>query len=341
MTAAAPACRENLLPTGACSGLLVIVVGVAATLLLAVAGFVVVDFAAGVLATCSLLLVMGSWFVLRSARVGHARLLAEVARLQANSRAFAAAQDRFVANLAHEAKTPMTIVLNQAELLRRCSGDPVAVREYAKTIADYVLHLAELCDGFLQMAGPIVNVDTSRHRPVHLHDLVLDVVRRSQSMARGLGVGLVATLPEPSSDRGTAEVMGNTVLLQAMLENLVRKALLASPRGSRVELKVHDRVESILLVVRDHGEGISPAHLDAVFDWFCASADATQRPSGPCRGLAIGKRVAEHHRGTLAVRNHPTGGCEVTVQLPRWLGEGLPAVDRGLPTGASSVARPA
>lgn len=341
MTTAAPARRENLLLSGAFVGLLVALVGGAAVLLLAATGRVVVDVAAGVLATCGLAMLLSSWLVLRSATAGKARLQLEIVRLQANGRAFATAQNRFVRNLAHEANTPLTIVVTRAELLLRCNADPVAVMEHAKWIADYVRHLAELCEGFLQLTGPIVNNDTSHHGPLHLPDLVVDVVRRSQSMARGLGVGLVATLPEPGNDRGAAEVLGNLVLLQAMLENLVRQALLGSARGSSVEVVLHERDESILLAVRDHGDGIDPAHIESVFDWFGAAPDLTGPPSGPGRGLAIGKRVAEHHRGTLVVRNHPAGGCEVTVQLPRWLGEGPRAVDRGLPTDAAPLARPA
>jgi DNA-binding response OmpR family regulator len=71
-------------------------------------------------------------------------------------------QERFLAELAHEIKTPMSIVLNEAELILACSDDPVAVRDNAKSIVDYVSHLAALCDGFLQLEGPFATGDASR-----------------------------------------------------------------------------------------------------------------------------------------------------------------------------------
>lgn len=314
---------------------------VAAAVGVSVVDGMVATAATAVLALCGGLMLVVGWRVLQRAAATQARLQAEIARLQAERKEFAAAQDRFVGNLAHEVRTPLTIVLNLAELLARCSGDPVAVRGHAKSITDYVLHLAALSEAFLQLAGPIDGADATHHQVVHLHDLILDVVRRAQSMARGREIAVVATLPESCLEGDAVEVFGDPVMLGAMVENLLRNAVRGSPRGSQVELRVSDRGASLLLEVRDHGEALDPAHLDAVFDWFCQAPGAIPRPAGPCRGLAIARRVVELHHGAIAVRNHPEGGCEVAITLPRWRGEGGSSADRGMPVGASSVARPA
>ncbi len=304
----------------------------------------VATVAAAVLALCGGLLVLVLWWVLRRAAATQARLLAEIARLQAARQEFAAAQDRFVVSLTHEVMTPLTIVMNHAELLSRCSGDPVSVRSHAKSLTDYVLHLAALSETYLNLAGPIDSADTKHHQAVCLFDLILDVVSRAQSMASGREVAIVATLPEPSLDGDTVEVFGDPVMLGAMVESLMRNAVRGSLRGSQVELRVSDLGASIVLEVRDHGPALEPAHIESVFDWFCqgpGATPATPRLAGPGRGLAMARRVAELHRGAITVRNHPEGGCEVVITLPRWLGDGSSSADRGLSAGASSLARPA
>ena len=121
---------------------------------------VVATVATAVLALC---LVVAGWLVRSRDAATKARLQTEIARLQAERREFAAAQDRFVRNLAHEVMNPLSIVLNHAELLSRCSSDPVAVHSHAKSLTDYVLHLAALSEAYLQLAGPIAGADAKHH----------------------------------------------------------------------------------------------------------------------------------------------------------------------------------
>lgn len=301
------------------------------------------------LAGSLLLLAATVGWVLHRAAAENATLRAEVERLSARLEQFATAQARFVDSIAHEIRTPLTIVLNHAELLLRCSDDPAAVRLHGKSLADYTLHLSDLFEGFLRLGGPSVAADTSHHVPVHVHDLVIEAVRRSQSMARSSGVSVVLTIAEPVSEDGPLEVAGSEVLLLAMIESLLRHAVRSSPRSARVELEVQARGESVLLNVRDHGAGIPPLHLASVFDWFFQAPGATQQSPGSGGGLVIGRRIVEHHRGTITMQNHPEGGCEFEVTLPRWRGEALVSSGWRAPAGASTgasnsappVARPA
>jgi signal transduction histidine kinase len=235
-------------------------------------------------------------------------------------------QGRFVGNIAHELKTPLAIVLTQSDLLLGCSNDPT-VRHYAKSIGAEMRHLADLVESFLRLARPFAQADTSHHAPVYLHDVVVDAVRRSQSRAREEGVSVVATLAEPGNGDAPVEVLGDSLLLEAMVENLLRNAVRFSPPGSRVEVVVEARGESIGLCVRDQGPGIPAEYLTSVFDWFFDVSPQARRSSGTGFGLAIAKRVAEHHNGSIALRNRAEGGCEFEIQLPRWRATG-PGVRR-------------
>jgi signal transduction histidine kinase len=112
-----------------------------------------------------------------------------------------------------------------------------------------------------------------------------------------------------------------------MIENLVRNAVLSAPRGTRVDLHVRIQGDEVLLFVRDHGAKIDDDRLCSVFGGFFPVPIPPRPSAGTGLGLAIAKRVAEHHRGTLSLRNIPEGGCEFAVQLPRWRPESLPDVN--------------
>jgi len=285
-------------------------------------------WAAWILAGALLVLAaIGALFLRRSAAQMAATaaeippLLARLKIKRARIEEFSGLQGRFVGNIAHEIKTPLAIVLSQTDLLAACSGDAAAVRRYAKSIGEDMRHLSDLVDSFLRLARPFAQEDTSHHAPVYFHDFVVEAVSRSQSLARENGVGVVATLAESGNGDATVEVLGDALLLEAMVENLVRNAVRFSPRGSRVEVIVEVRGETIALHVRDHGTGIAAEHLESVFDWFFQAPGVTLHSSGTGFGLAIAKRIAEHHHGTIALRNLPAGGCEFEITLPRWRAE--------------------
>ena len=268
------------------------------------------------------------WLPLRKSVARTAAADAKVAPLQGaldkalrRIRDFSESQGRFVGNLAQEIKAPLATVLIHADLLLASSSDPATVERYSKSIAEDLRHLSDLVESFLRLARPFAQEDISHHVPVHFHDLVLEAVRRCQSLAATRGVSVVPMLAE-SSNNAAVEVLGDAVLLEAMIENLVRNGVLSAPRGTRVDLHVKLQGEAVVLSVRDHGAKIDDDHLDSMLEGFF-QVPAPSRPSaGTGLSLAIAKRVAEHHRGTISLRNVPEGGCEFAVQLPRWLPEG-------------------
>jgi signal transduction histidine kinase len=304
-------------------------------LVLAVAG------AAGwALAGSLLALAATTWWVVHRHAVALRSQRAQLERHEARWQEVSIEHERFVDNLAHEIRTPLSIVLNEAELIFAGSDDRAVVKRHARSIADYVLHLAALCDGFLRLAGPFVKGDTSGHVPVHLHDAVLEAVGRSQATASGRGVSVVTTLAESGDEDAALEVLGNPVLLAAMIETVVRNAVRAAARGTKVGLRCSVRGESIVLLVRDHGAGIAQAQLASAFDWVCRAPGGPPEATGPGVGLAIARCIAEHHRGTISLQNHPDGGCEFEISLPRWRVAGQ-SIDRPAAHVPRSAARPA
>lgn len=235
---------------------------------------------------------------------------------------------RFVERIAHEIKTPLTLVLNQAELLKRCSTDALAVRARAEELADYTLHYSRLVEGFLRLGGPCAAPDASHHQPVHVHDTVLGAVRGVESTALSRGVRITVSFPDPCTAEGvddaSPEVLGEEHLLLALIESLVGHAVRGSPRGGLVEVRLAVADDRIVLRVRAPDLAPRTDIVDAVLDnYFAAAVPGHQQDAEA--GFATCRRIAQHHRGSLHTSTPAGGVCEFVLALPRWR-EGAPVL---------------
>jgi len=276
------------------------------------------------LAACLLLgAVCGGLVLLVDSRraVGSDAAIAALRKLTASQdarlREMSDAQGRFVANIAHEIKTPLTIVLAELDLLLRTRHDAAAVEAHGRRIATDLRHVSDLVDSFLRLAHPFAQANTDHHARVHVNDFVLESIRRSQAVARTNRVSIVLNLSEPTAADSDPEVLGDTVLLEAMLENLVRNAVRFSSPEGKVLVTVDVDSTTIRIRVLDRGDGIAAEHRESVFDWFFRSPGVTLPSTGTGFGLAIAKRVAEHHGGTIDLQSAPGDGCRFEITLPR------------------------
>ena len=267
-----------------------------------------------------ILLVIGR----RRAESSRERTLAENRRLSARIDEFAVMQGRFVGHIAHEIKTPLAVVLGEAEVLRLRGGDPSAVQVIAESIGAEVRHLSKLVDSFLQLAHPFEQGETAEHGAVYFSDVILTAVGRCRGLSNKHSVSLVTVLAPPDNGDPSAEVLGDAQLLEVMAENLLRNAVRFSPPGAQVMVRTTADRRSVGLLVQDHGVGIPVEQRQAVFDWFFAGPLRPSGASGIGFGLAITKRIVDHHGGTIALRETPGGGCEFEIKLARWWPEGDP-----------------
>lgn len=103
-------------------------------------------------------------------------------------------------------------------------------------------------------------------------------------------------------------------MLQRAVENLLRNALRFNPLGQAIELSVVKDAEQLCLSVRDHGPGVAAEHLTRLGEPFFRAPGQTS--SGHGLGLAIARRAAERHGGSLELSNHPDGGFCASLLLP-------------------------
>ncbi|MFN7131540.1 MAG: sensor histidine kinase, partial [Myxococcales bacterium] len=128
-----------------------------------------------------------------------------------------------------------------------------------------------------------------------------------------------------------AEVRIDPLRMEQVLHNLLSNAIKYSPMGGEVTLRLVPAEDVVKVEVVDHGIGITPEQLEAVFEPFRRPGALKNLVPGVGLGLSVCKRIVEAHGGTISVRSTAGEGTVFTVELPR------PHV---APDGAAPVAPP-
>ncbi|WP_413816408.1 sensor histidine kinase N-terminal domain-containing protein [Pigmentiphaga sp.] len=215
-------------------------------------------------------------------------------RLSAN----VAAQKRFVADAAHQLKTPLAGIRTQAELaLRNASPEDmeaslrhlIAGAERATRLVNQLLALARAED----TGSP---VDTSTR--VDLQEVASEQTQHwvHEAMERGIDLGLEGT-------EGPVPVVGDALLLAELLNNLIDNALRYTPRGGTVTVRVMAQDDGPALEIEDSGPGIPPEERELVFDRFYRILGSNAEGSG--LGLAIVREIAQRHGAALTISDNP------------------------------------
>ncbi len=202
--------------------------------------------------------------------------------------------------LAHEIRTPLGVIKGHAQLLAEKS-EPAGAEKLA-VLVEQSGRLERLVNGLLDYARP----SPPRLQTVAADELVEKACELVATDALEREVALIRDL-EPGRVRADADQ-----LLQLLL-NLLRNALQASPDGASVTVRLRHRSGQLVLEVLDAGDGlpVGPRDRQDLFKPF-----VSMRPGGTGLGLAVSRRIAEAHGGTLRGENGPRRGARFVLTLP-------------------------
>jgi PAS domain S-box-containing protein len=222
-------------------------------------------------------------------------------------------KDVFLAVLAHELRNPLGSIANATQVLRLKDLPPDA-RSAATIVARQVVQLSRLVDDLL-------DIGRLAHGKIVLHPeelTIQDVVRAAVEciQARIDSQGHQLTIEMPSAP---VELTGDFTRLTQILVNLLSNAAKYSRRGGHIRVRVVPATSDVKVSVEDRGIGIPSELLSHVFDMFAQAQPLSNRTDGGLGiGLALAKRLAELHHGTLEARSEGTGkGSQFVLQLPR------------------------
>jgi two-component system sensor histidine kinase TctE len=257
-----------------------------------------------------------------------------LARLDQSMRA----QKHFLADAAHQLKTPLAGLRTQAELAQRQidagQSDPQALKKSLQQIARSSESAAHMVNQLLAMARA-ENQERAAHREIvnlaHLAtETVRDFVPRAIEKRIDLGYegpGDAAAARHPQGP----QVLGHALLLRELIRNLVDNALQYTPGGGTVTVRVIDDPfgQVVVLQVEDSGPGIAAAERELVFQPFYRSLGTNVDGSG--LGLAIVREIALQHNAEVTIADASTRsaapGALITVRLPASSASGPDSTD--------------
>jgi heavy metal sensor kinase len=219
-----------------------------------------------------------------------------------------AEQRRFVADAAHELRTPLAVMRSEIEVSLRSDDLPPAAAAVLESTGEEVGRMAAIVENLLTLA----RIDEGRlellRGPVDLADVARGVARRFQATARSKGIGLLV------SGEG-ASVLGDRERLHQAVANLVDNAVKYTGAGGRVRVTGWRRDGEAGLTVSDTGPGIPAEVLPRIFDRFVRADPARTRRDGSGLGLAICKEIIEAHGGRVWAESEPGRGSSFSIAL--------------------------
>ena len=235
-----------------------------------------------------------------------------------NARLFAAAEagnnakTEFLATISHELRTPLTAVIGYAELLMGGLGEPLPPTAYnwlqrIRASAEHQVRLIEDILTYVRTEAEREGMRLSKTGTAEIIEQAAAVVRpgfENQSVTLEICAGENLTFTT-DADR-----------VRQILINLLSNALKFTPSGV-VTVRAERGVDGVRLIVADTGVGISPNHLEKVFEAFWqADQSDTRRYGGSGLGLAVSRRLARQLGGELRVESELGQGSKFVLELP-------------------------
>lgn len=245
-----------------------------------------------------------------------ALLLMAVALTRANMRPIMRAwsqQRTFVADAAHEFKTPMTVIQNNLERMLERPNDTVMdqVENVANALTE-VRHLNNLTGDLLTLSQADADVPLFAFADMDLAKVAREVGDIFEFTAEEKGQTLRVDVPE------TLPIVGDAQRLRQLLVILTDNAQKYAGEGADVTISATQTNSSIKLQVSDTGKGVPDADKQRLFDRFYRVDKARSRSTGGHGlGLAIAKWVIQGHRGTIEVLDNQPHGTIFSMTLPK------------------------
>lgn len=219
----------------------------------------------------------------------------------------------FFANITHEFRTPLTVMLGLAERMAAYHRDGRTDRidQGAQLILTNGRHLLSLVNQMLDLAKLESNILTLNPEPGDLVGFARNVFASFEETARTKGVALRCACPQEGlwTDFDADKMF-------SVMGNLIHNAIKFTPPGGAVTLRLTHTPPLALLEVEDTGSGILEKDLPHIFDRYFRAGGSAEPGSGTGLGLAVARELVQFMGGAIRVRSTPGAGSVFQVELP-------------------------
>ncbi|WGR73782.1 MULTISPECIES: ATP-binding protein [unclassified Bradyrhizobium] len=220
-------------------------------------------------------------------------------------------QRRFIADAAHELRTPIAALSVQAENLESIEL-PQSARDRAAAINQGMARTKHLLEQLLALARHDAYAVVSEREPIialdrAAKDVVADMLPEALTRGIDLGFELVESV----------WVRSEQVMLTSLIRNLIDNAIRFTPKGGRVDVGIYRQGGRAILQIEDSGPGVAPENIERIFEPFFRGSHPQGEGSG--LGLSIVRRAVHCLGGSIVLENiveKGQTGLRVTVELP-------------------------
>lgn len=221
------------------------------------------------------------------------------------------AKSRFLANMSHELRTPLNAIIGYAQLLNRSKDMPTEEKRKASIIRSSGEHLLGMINEVLDLSKIEAGRVERRDAPFGLRSVIEELVALAEAKASAKSLSFVYETSSPLPEL----VLGDGQKLRQVLDNLLSNAIKFTSQGE-VSLQAAYTSESLSLVVKDSGPGMTPDEQEKLFQPFEQSHRAVSEEASTGLGLPIAREYVRLLGGELQLQSEVDDGCVFSFRIP-------------------------
>ncbi|WP_071458667.1 HAMP domain-containing sensor histidine kinase [Bacillus massilinigeriensis] len=220
-------------------------------------------------------------------------------------------RSEFVSNVSHDIQTPLLNIQGYTKLLEKGDITEEERKHYFRVIGEEASRLSSLTQQLLVLKS-VDKKEKSFMRPAvfNLAEQIKDLLRKYLWLLDEKGIGVNYSLPD-------IDFHGDPSLLYNVWENLLTNSMKYNKENGEIEILLSDEGESIKILFKDTGIGLTDEEQERIFDRFYRVDHSRSKVEGTGLGLSIAKSIVEMHEGSLDVESEPGKGSIFTVLLPK------------------------
>jgi len=235
-------------------------------------------------------------------------------------------KSRFLTNISHEFRTPLTLINGHVEVLKENGREEDfshfdEIEQNGKrllTLINQLLDLSKMESGQYKLEYKKGNVLNEANM----------LVQSFYSYAEQHGISLILKQTENAKTLSQSPFVYSSEALAVIMTNLMSNAIKYTPSGGSVTAIIDYQNDKLFITIADTGQGISKEHLPKIFDRFYQVDEPGQRTyAGSGIGLALVKELAILHGGDIKVESPDEGGCVFTFWLESSKTENIESID--------------
>ena len=235
-----------------------------------------------------------------------------VARITlAPARSALASQKQFIGNIAHELRTPLSIIKTHTEIALLDDGMTAELKQTLNSNIEELDRISEIINNLLSLSA-LIRPDRMTFSRVDLSIVVTDVIEKYARLAH---VGGHTITVNKATD---AYIWANETAIQQIVGNVLKNAISYTPRHGTITISTAPSPNGFVeLSVQDSGIGIARKDLFRIFEPFYRTDQSrTRAQGGTGLGLAIVSELVKLHKGKINIRSAIGRGTTITVYLP-------------------------